>query len=279
MFNKGLFQQFEILDLGQLYKNSRSAITKLHRAEFYHIIWFKKANTVHFVDFEEIKIEDETILVLNKNVIQRFGDNENIEGTVILFTDSFFSKSKEYAEYLQSNFLFQNLFSISRISLCKQKDVFIQFLALMAREVTINYDHLQSDILRNHLHNTLLIIERGMQGEVKKLFKSKSLKYVYLFSSSLEKKFKSEKTAHFYAKEINITEKQLLQSTLQVTGKSPKTLIINRIILEAQRQIIFTNKSIKEIAYDLGYDEPTNFVKFFRKKCQITPLDFRNKFS
>lgn len=279
MFKKEFYQQFEIIDLAQLYTNNKQTITKIHRADFYHIIWFRKGNTVHFVDFEEIKIEPETILVLNKNVIHCFSDNENVEGTVILFTDRFFSKSKEDAEYLQSNFLFHSLFSISRISLCKQKDVFIQFLDLMTQEVSFHNDSFQSEILRNHLHNTLLIIERGMQGEEKKLFKSKALKDAYMFSSLLENNFKSEKTVHYYAKEINITEKKLIQSTLLITGKTPKDLIINRVVLEAQRQIVFTNKSIKEIAYDLGYDEPTNFIKFFRKQCETTPLDFRNKFS
>lgn len=278
-FKKKLPLQFEILDLAQFYTDHKQTITKIHRADFYHIIWFRKGNTVHFVDFEEIKIEAETILVLNKNVIHKFGNLENIEGTVILFTDSFFSKSKEDAEYLQSNFLFHNLFSISRISLCKQKDRFIQFLDLMSDEVNNYNDNYHAEILRNHLHNTLLIIERGMQVAENKLFKSKALKDVHMFSSLLENKFKSEKTVHYYAKEINITEKRLIQSTLQITGKTPKDLIINRIVLEAQRQIVFTSKSIKEIAYDLGYDEPTNFIKFFRKKSQTTPLDFRNKYS
>ncbi|HBX19135.1 MAG TPA: AraC family transcriptional regulator, partial [Porphyromonadaceae bacterium] len=94
----------------------------------------------------------------------------------------------------------------------------------------------------------------------------------------LEKHFHTQRTVRFYAGEIGITVKRLNQATTKIIGKSPKDIIINRIILESKRQLVFSNLNIKEIAYGLGCNEPTNFIKFFKKHCRATPCEFRERF-
>jgi AraC-like DNA-binding protein len=50
------------------------------------------------------------------------------------------------------------------------------------------------------------------------------------------------------------------------------------VVLEAKRLLAHTTSSIKEIGFELGFDEPTNFIKYFRKHVASTPIDFRSKF-
>nr|WP_246164293.1 helix-turn-helix domain-containing protein [Xanthovirga aplysinae] len=76
-----------------------------------------------------------------------------------------------------------------------------------------------------------------------------------------------------------ITTKRLNKATSSVLGKSPKEIVGNRIILEAKRLLAYTNESIKEIGFHLGFEEPTNFIKYFRKHCNVTPFEFRENFS
>jgi len=70
----------------------------------------------------------------------------------------------------------------------------------------------------------------------------------------------------------------LNQATSKVLDKSPKELIDDRILLEAKRLLVYGNKSIKEIAFQLGFEEPTNFIKYFRKHIDKTPMEFREKY-
>jgi len=70
----------------------------------------------------------------------------------------------------------------------------------------------------------------------------------------------------------------LNKATSQILDKTPKQLIDERILLEAKRLLVHSNSTIKEIAFILGYEEPTNFIKYFRKHTQNTPSDFREQY-
>lgn len=77
---------------------------------------------------------------------------------------------------------------------------------------------------------------------------------------------------------MNVSEKRLNQATTKTMGKSPKTIIDERVLLEAKRLLIHTTLSVKEIGYNLGFEEPTNFIKYFRKHTQKTPIVFRERY-
>jgi AraC-like DNA-binding protein len=78
-----------------------------------------------------------------------------------------------------------------------------------------------------------------------------------------------------YASVMSISERKLNKALTAVLGKTAKELIDERIILEAKRMLAHTNYSIKEIGFELGFDEPTNFIKYFRKQEGKTPVEFR----
>jgi AraC-like DNA-binding protein len=81
-----------------------------------------------------------------------------------------------------------------------------------------------------------------------------------------------------YALEMNVSEKRLTNATTKTIGKSPKTIIDERVMLEAKRLLIHTNLSMKEIGYDLGFEDPTYFIKYFRKHTNKTPIEFRESY-
>jgi AraC family transcriptional activator of pobA len=66
--------------------------------------------------------------------------------------------------------------------------------------------------------------------------------------------------------------------TRQVLNKTAKEFIEEQVILEAKRLLAQGSRPIKEIAYELGFSEPTNMVKFFKKHTHTTPAAFRNRF-
>ncbi len=92
------------------------------------------------------------------------------------------------------------------------------------------------------------------------------------WNSILEK----NKNTTYYVNLLGINEKILSKEVKALTGKTPKVYIDSRTILEAKRLLSYSSLSIKEIGYNLGFDEPTNFNKFFRKHTAQTPAQFRN---
>jgi len=277
-FKPGLPQEFEIVDLAILYNEFKDTLTTTHRTGFYHIIWFQQGGPTHLVDFNPIKILPNTMLFLNKDTVQRFDNNTRFGGKAILFTDSFFCKTEADSKFLRNNILFNDLFSVSQIQVQEQSGLFTDLLLQMTEELQNAKDNFQADILQNLLHNFLLHSERERRKQnFTEIKKGADLDYVMLFKDLLEIGYKSKKQVNYYAKKIIITEKRLNQATTKVLGKSPKQLIDDRIMLEAKRILAHTTKSVKEIGYNLGFEEPTNFIKYFRKHLNFTPIEFREK--
>ncbi|MFM9989077.1 helix-turn-helix domain-containing protein [Flavobacterium sp.] len=277
-FKPGLLQEFEIVDLAKLYTEFEDILTSTHRANFYHVIWFQKGNPTHMVDFNPITISPNTLLFINKDTVQRFDNKTKFDGKAILFTDRFFCKTENDIKYLKETILFNDLFTISQIQVQNQLKIFSELFQQITDELLNDKDNSQFDILQNLLHNLLLYSERERRKQnFTEIKKGADLDYVLIFKDLLEANYKNQKQVNFYAKQIIITEKRLNQATSKVLGKTPKEIIDNRILLEAKRILAHTTESVKEIAFHLGFEEPTNFIKYFKKHTSVTPTEFREK--
>lgn len=279
-FKQGLPQEFELVGIAELYKHHSNKLTTAHRTGFYHILWFQKGSPTHLVDFNPVKIKPNTLLFLNKDTVQRFDKNGGFDGKAILFTDTFFCNTENDTKFLRSTILFNNLFSVSKIQLSKTASLFDDLFQLMETELENEKDSSQSYILKNLLHNLLLLSEReGRKQDFKEIKKGADLDYLMLFKDLLDANYRRLKKVSDYAKKISVTEKRLNQATSKILDKSPKQMIDERIMLEAKRLLAHTNKSVKEIGFELGFDEPTNFIKYFRKHSQSTPVEFREQYT
>jgi len=278
-FKPGLPQEFEIVGIADLYKVFTDTLTTPHRTDFYHIIWFQKGSPTHLVDFNPIKLRPNSILFLNKDTVHRFDTKGNFDGRAILFTDSFFCRTDADTKYLRSNILFNDLFSVTQLQLQKTSTLFADLFQQMENELKNSYDNYQSDILQNLLHNFLLHSERERRKQnYPEAKKGADLDFVMLFKDLLENQFRKQKLVNNYARQLSVTEKRLNQATTKILGKSPKQMIDERVMLEAKRLLVHTYQSVKEIGFDLGFDEPTNFIKYFRKHSHSTPVEFREQF-
>lgn len=276
-FKSGLPQEFEIVSIGDLYKEFKDTLTAPHRTGFYHILWFQKGSPTHLIDFNPVKIRPNTILFLNKDIVQRFDNNGCYDGKAIFFTDSFFCKTEADIKFLMSSILFNDLFSVCQINMDKTATLFSDLFTLMEAELKNENDILQFDILKNLLHNLLLFSERERRKQgFAEIRKGADLDYVLLFKELLDSNHRELKQVSNYAHLMGVTEKRLNRATTKVLDKSPKQMIDERILLEAKRLLAHTNKSVKEISFSLGFDEPTNFIKYFRKKHGSTPIGFRD---
>lgn len=278
-FKESLPQEFEIVELAEFYGRLKSIITTVHRARFYHVIWFQKGNPIHSVDFNPVSIKPNTLLFLNKNTVHAFDSKNPFDGRAILFTDNFFCKTEADHKFLRDTILFNNLFPVSQIEVGHQAKIFEGIFQQIINELQNEKDSSQDEILQNLLHNLLLLSERErIKQNIIEFKKGPDLDFVMLFKDALDANYKSEKLVSFYAKKIHITEKRLNQATTKLLSQTPKEFIDDRVMLEAKRLLVHTTESIKAIGFDLGFDEPTNFIKYFKKLSHSTPTEFRKKY-
>ena len=279
-FKEGLPQEFEIIDFDLLFNEFSEEIKKPHRAEFYQILWFQKGSPTHLVDFNPIKIKPNSFLFVNKNSVQLFDYKTRFRGKAILFTDNFFCKTETDTKFLRSSILFNDLLSISQIQIPKNNSIIETIFELLETELKNSKDNYQSDLLRNDLRNLLLQCERERRKQdFIELKKDANLEQAFYFKTLLDDNFVSHKKVSFYCHEMHLTPKRLNQATSKIFGKTPKNIIDDRVLLESKRLLSHTNESVKEIAFSLGFEEPTNFIKYFKKHNEKTPVEFREEFN
>ena len=95
------------------------------------------------------------------------------------------------------------------------------------------------------------------------------------FQELVEKECFNHKKVSFFVNKIGITNKTLNNITQSIIHKSAKSIINDIVIIQSKRLIINSQATLTEIAYQVGFDEPTNFFKYFRKYVGVSPSQFR----
>lgn len=274
-FKSGLPLEIEVIPIAQTVTTHQQTITNPHRAEFYHIFWVQKGTAHYQIDFETVTVQPNSFLFVSKDRVQSLDNSSKHDGRLLLFTDNFFAKHETDSQYLHSTILFNDLVDIPVINV-KANQLLQSIFTAIEAELKEDNDTFHYDLLHNLLHNLLLLAERERRKQgFNEIIKGADLDYTVLFKDLLADQFRSLKLVSGYASQMNVSEKRLTNATVKTLGKSPKIIIDERVLLETKRLLIHTNLSIKEIGYELGFEEPTNFIKYFRKHTGKTPIEFR----
>jgi AraC family transcriptional activator of pobA len=86
-----------------------------------------------------------------------------------------------------------------------------------------------------------------------------------------------KKTIEEYASDLSISQGHLNRICQKIAGKSPKEIIIDYCMLEAQRALTNIEMSISQVAYDISFEDPAYFSRLFKKRLGISPKEFREK--
>lgn len=272
--------QLEVISLPGLLQANKAMLISPHRTDFYHIFFFKNCRPAHRVDFKAVQATPYSLLFIDKERVHHFDGNAAYDGAVLVFTDSFFCHSAGDAKVLYGSTLFSDIKGDCLLPL--DENTFRDFWELseaIRREMLEDDPATSPVIAKNLLHNLLLLAQREKQKQGQPLaLQSPEYARTLLFRELLEKNFRAEKTVLFYARRLAVTERRLGQATTSALGKLPKEMISERVMLEAKRLLVHGGCSVKETAFDLGFEEPTNFIKYFRKHAGLTPVEFRNQF-
>ena len=272
--------ELEVVHLQNLTRNKASFLILPHRTNFYHIFLFDQTSAKHIVDFRPIEVESNSLLCLNKDRIHQFDASLNYNGYVLIFTDTFFCTTAHDLKFLNQSILFNDLNDHPYFKPNIDRWHHLRKLFLEIESILIDSPfHSKSKILKNLLENVLLFCEgEKINSGIPKHKKSDDLDYTQKFKNILDKDFRTERVVQYYAEQLSISEKRLGQATAIILGKTPKVIIDERCILEAKRLLIYENLSIKEIGFSLGFVEPTNFIKYFKRIAKETPAEFRLRY-
>lgn len=175
-------------------------------------------------------------------------------------------------------FLFYGSADTMFINLDEQQQSKLSLLLEVFIDEFDDKDIIQRDMLQMMLKRLIIIITRLAKKQylTNQSITDDKLDVLRKFNVMVENNYRKEHTVQFYAGQLNKSPKTLANYFALYNHKSPLAVIQERIIQEAKRLLMYTDKSAKEIAYELGYDDAAYFSNFFKKQSGLSPVDFRN---
>jgi AraC-like DNA-binding protein len=106
-------------------------------------------------------------------------------------------------------------------------------------------------------------------------YESGSNQLIRDFKKLIRISYKRAHKVQHYASELSVSSDYLNRYVKEKTGKSAKDYIQDKLMIEAKRLLLFSEMSSKELAYELGFEEPSHFNSFFKKHSGQSPIAFR----
>ncbi len=246
-------------------------IDKPHSHTFYLVMWLSQGSGTHTIDFKTFSIAPNQLYFLTPGQVHSWSLSPHTRGYNLFIEANFFrarfgNRLLEYPffhshqhqpllEVTSQQALFSDLFTYAYEEYEQQQpnrtDVFLSFVHILLETA-------------NRLYN------QQWAGSDTHLYDR-----IREYEDLIETQFLTVRQIKTYADLMNLTPNHLNHICKKVLGKTASQLLHERIIIEGQRLLTHTTHSIQEIAFQLGFDDPSYFGRFFKKHAGQTPVDFR----
>lgn len=278
---KGPAIDFEIMPVESILQraNLMHDPRDLHKVNFYLLILITSGRGKHTIDFEEYDLAPGSVLTIRKDQIQSF-HNGNHRGFMLLFTEEYVlsyldSKGAGMISELFNELLFHQHSQLSD----SQFQAILTIVRQIEEEFHQSLDAHTPGVIRNFLQILVSKIHR-VRSAIASLQPDHKYTVQFLeFQHLIEGNYHNSRAVKYYADRLNVTTKTLNNITQRILRKPAKQFIDDIIILKIKRSLINTDLSIKQIAYQSGFEEPSNLFKFFKRYAQQTPEKFRQSHS
>lgn len=270
---------FALMQMPDFFTDRADRPMRPHIHSFYQIIWFRKGHGRHYVDFNEYPVEDNTLFFISPGQIHWFDHNTRTEGVIMHFNESFLSdEGHSETVFLKYN-MFNSFDAEPYYKVCEAcKNNLLHIVGNIEAELAHSDDFAHEDYLKYLVKMFLIEVQRmGKRGERRQLSITNSGNRTFVkFRQMLEHHYRHIHTVKEYADYLNVTPKSLSNYVQAAAHTTPLNLIGDRITLEAKRLLLHSDLKVKEVAEFLGFDDPSYFVKFFKRQTGYLPAEFRS---
>jgi AraC family transcriptional activator of pobA len=238
---------------------------EINNATQYTIVWIEKEVSFCLLNFEEVKVNPNTILMLNPGEVYSMTSEEKDAFTIINIQQLPDAILKIYFSTQIANNNFNNVIIEFKTEEVNQTRQLIKTITELSSKED---DEWQME----YTLNALLL--KVINARIRKQYMT-----TLAFNELVSNYYKTEHLVVAYADKLKISPKQLLLKLCKQGVNKPHNIIKKRLMQEAKKLLVLTNKPIKEICYEMGFDDPAYFARFFKKNAGMTALKFRKIFN
>jgi AraC family transcriptional regulator, transcriptional activator of pobA len=243
-----------------------------HRHNFFFILALKKGHGTHVIDFTHFDITDHSIFILRPGQVHELTLAAHSSGYLMEFNAEFY--------HLHDRRTTQMIRKATTANFCQLSAESFDKLNAVLDHIDQEYTDTQAgynEVIRAQLDIFFIQFLRNRQQSGANVHPTGTYDQERLgeFIELIEKHFTSKKQVVDYADMLNVSAYQLSAITKAVVGKTPSEIINEHIILESKRHLLVTSDQVNQIAWSLGYEDPSYFIRFFKKHTGYSPESFR----
>lgn len=268
---------FKLQTMEQIEERMGENVDSPHRHNYYTIILIKKGSGKHIIDFQEYEMTNNSIYFVAPGQVHQVLPASRSEGFVLTFTADFLLRNNISEQLINDVYLYNNFGEspplplhdhelLAYVELIKQIKDFSRANSNYGNEAIGSL--LKLFLIKSYSLCNLCGSEELQSSEPRNpLFRN--------FKNQIDKNFSLKHKVNDYAELLSVSSDYLNKVVKSLSGFSAKDYIQNRLMVEAKRNLLFTDLSNKELAYQLGFEEPAHFSNFFKKHAGTTPVEFR----
>ena len=245
--------------------------------ESYNIFWIKEGKGTYHIDFKEYSFDGNVLFFLSPGQVFTVDSEKIKEAYRLSFVRDFYCIQIHDKEVACNGVLFNNVYETPFVKPCESDTKKLNFILESLIEEFQNESTAQYDMLQSYLKQFIIHSVR-VKKEYNTIEENKETKLFKDFSTLVEFNFTKLHSVTKYAERLGLSPKSLTKHFQKIGNQTPRDIIKKRILLEAKRKLIYTGNSVKEIAFDLGFNDPAYFTRFFTKSTSLSPLNFKKDF-
>ena len=252
---------------------NKSCLNEPRRIRKYVLVWCSSGTITIVVDENEFMLKANSVITITSGQIHYVKESKAAKGLVLEFTYDFFCKDDNDIELIFHNSLFCHFAMNEVIPLGDSKLVGIQLQQIKTELQEKPYQYLIS--VHSMIELILVEINRCKIKQGGEIWKPDAPFLKFL--EAIRANFKHNLNVRQVAGLINTTEAKLNELSKIHAGRTAQSIIHGLTASEAKRMLMYEKLSVKEVAYELGFNDPFYFSNFFKKHTKQSPKTYKEK--
>jgi AraC family transcriptional activator of pobA len=250
-------------------------IREPHRHDYHELLWVRSGSGEHRIDGEPVAIAPPSITVIGRGQVHQFAHAEALRGGLLRFTDAVLAGG---GERVRADWLLAGRGGRTIAVPAGDADRTDAVFAALADETRRPPDPYAADVVRHLVLTLLLWLERWYDGSriERRDADDAAVQLHRRFTRRLEADFAAHHDAAHYAEALAVPAPALARALVERTGRATKELITDRVMLEAARLLRHSDRTVGEIAFEVGFQDPLYFSRAFKRHSGRSPQAYRD---
>lgn len=267
--------RFEIHTIEWMESQQYVCNSKPEKINNFEVLWLKNGTGLLEVDGQRFALNNSSIHCIFPGNTRNISIEPGSQGYYISFAIEFLRLSEGYSNSSSWLEQFDNFSVIASTITEREMYMEMEMIVKKLKWEYINYFNRRIELLKGLLNIFMIYFSRNLNEMQQAIAPNREKDLVNKFISLMKKYFLSKKMVNDYANLLFVTPNYLNRIVKKITGFTASYHIQQHVILEAKTRALYSPKTMKQIAYELGFDNIAHFSKFFKNNCGMSFTDYK----